>query len=68
MRTFLALAAWAVSASGPLLAQCAMCYQNAAAQGSKGIQALNLGILALLIPPLAIMSCISWVAYQRRDR
>ena len=61
MRTFLALAAWAVSASGPLLAQCAMCYQNAAAQGSKGI-------LALLIPPLAIMSCISWVAYQRRDR
>jgi len=49
-----------------LALQCAMCYQNAAAQGAKGIQALNLGVLVLLLPPVAILGCISWAAYRRR--
>jgi hypothetical protein len=51
----------------PALAlQCAMCYQTAA-QAAQGLRALNTGILILLLPPLAIIGCISWVAYQRRD-
>jgi hypothetical protein len=48
-----------------LLLQCAMCYQTAAQQGAKGIAALNAGILVLLIPPVAIMGCISWLAWRR---
>jgi hypothetical protein len=47
------------------LLQCAMCYQTAAQQGAKGIAALNAGILVLLIPPVAIMGCISWITWRR---
>ena len=50
-----------------LALQCAMCYQTAAGQGAKGMQALNLGILILLLPPMAIIGCITWVVYQRRE-
>jgi len=51
----------------PALAlQCAMCYETAA-QAAQGLRALNTGILILLLPPLAIIGGISWVAYQRRD-
>ena len=49
-----------------LALQCAMCYQTAA-QAAQGLRALNMGILILLLPPLAIIGCISWVAYQRRE-
>lgn len=55
----------ALFSAAPLLAQCAMCYQNASAQGARGIQALNLGVLVLIVPPMAIIGCISWVAYRR---
>ena len=50
-----------------MFAQCAMCYQNAAAQGARGMRALNLGILILLLPPLAIAGCITRLAYRYRD-
>ena len=49
----------------PFALQCAMCYQAASQQGAKGIAALNAGIWILLIPPVAIIGCISWVTYRR---
>ena len=60
-----AAAFWAASA--PALAQCAMCYSTAAAQGAKGIQALNLGIIVLLIPPVTIMGGILLYAFRYRN-
>ena len=57
-----AAACWAVAA--PALAQCAMCYATAASQSEKGIQALNLGIIVLLIPPVTIMGGILWYAFR----
>ncbi len=48
-----------------LALQCAMCNQTAAQQGAKGIAALNAGILVLLLPPLAIAGCISWITWRR---
>lgn len=51
-----------------LLAQgCAMCKTTAAAQSSQAIAALNLGILVLLIPPVAIMSGLFLFAFRRRN-
>ena len=54
-------------ASAPALAQCAMCYTTAAAQGAKGIQALNFGIIVLLIPPVTIMGGILLYAFRYRN-
>jgi hypothetical protein len=50
-----------------LFAQCAMCYQTAAASGAKGIHALNLGIVALLLPVASIIGAISVLCYRHRD-
>jgi hypothetical protein len=50
-----------------LVWQCAMCYQTAAGQSVQGMRALNLGILILLVPPLAIIGGIAWVAYRKRE-
>jgi hypothetical protein len=46
---------------------CAMCYQNAAATGPQGGEALRHAILVLIIPPLAIFSAILGLLYQRRN-
>jgi hypothetical protein len=43
-------------------AQCAMCKTTAEASGEA--QGLNLGILFLLAPPLAIFCAIFWTAYK----
>ena len=51
----------------PAAAQCAMCYSTAAAQDSEAIKALNLGILVLLIPPVAIMGGILLLAFRYRN-
>ena len=51
----------------PAAAQCAMCYSTAAAQDSEAIKALNLGILVLLIPPVAIMGSILLLAFRYRN-
>ena len=67
MATGVALLLLLLAVSGPAFAQCAMCYQNAAAQGPGATRALNLGILILLIPPLAIAGCITRAAYRYRD-
>ena len=54
-------------ASAPAMALCAVCYTTAAAQGADGIQALNLGIVVLLIPPLAIFSGLLIYAFRYRN-
>ncbi|MBI3683284.1 MAG: hypothetical protein HY235_23170 [Acidobacteria bacterium] len=47
--------------------QCAMCFRNAAAQQAAGAQALNTGILVLLLPALALVAGFCFAAYRRRD-
>jgi len=44
-----------------------MCYSDAAAQNQTGIQALQHGILVLLIPSVLMFLAIFAVAYRRRD-
>jgi hypothetical protein len=65
-----AVAALSVLASpAALYAQsCAMCYQSAAASGSRSIHALKLGILILMFPPLLITVGVMYLAYRKRDQ
>jgi hypothetical protein len=46
---------------------CAMCYQNAAASGAQGREALRHGILVLLFPTLSIFFGIFGLIYSRRN-
>jgi cytochrome c oxidase subunit IV len=48
-----------------ILAQCVMCYRNAAAQQLARSRVLNSGILILLIPPLLILGLILFLAYRK---
>lgn len=47
--------------------QCAQCFRTAAAQQAGGMQALNHGILIMLVLVLAMLAGIAWLAYRRRD-
>ena len=50
------------------LAQCAMCKTTAEAAGEASLAAgLNIGILFLLAPPLAIFCAIFWTAYKSQN-
>ncbi|MFQ5928614.1 MAG: hypothetical protein ACE5MK_02875, partial [Acidobacteriota bacterium] len=52
--------------SSPAFAQgCALCKAAIAAQTASFVQALNLGIVVLLVPPIAIMSSILFIAFRR---
>ena len=53
--------------AAPAAAQCIMCYASAAGTGSRGIRALQIGILVLLLPTLALGAGILWLAYRRRN-
>ncbi len=44
-----------------------MCYTAAAQQSAQGKAALDLGILILLVPTLALFCSVFWVAYRHRD-
>jgi hypothetical protein len=46
---------------------CAMCYQNAAASGAQGREALRHGILILLFPTLSLFVGIFGLIYTRRN-
>ena len=55
-------------ASEPLLGQgCPMCKTAVAVQQASAIQALNLGILVLLFPPLGILTCILIFTFRRDE-
>jgi hypothetical protein len=46
---------------------CAMCYQNAAASGAQGREALRQGILILLFPVLSLFVGIFVLIFRRRN-
>jgi len=47
---------------------CALCYTQAAASGTRMIQALRSGIVILIIPPLSMCLGAIVLAYRRRDQ
>ena len=64
----LSLAALAIYGGGaPALAQCAMCKASAAGLDDAGARNLNLAVLVLLCPPVAIFCAIAVVAYRHRQ-
>jgi len=68
--TFLALSctlAVAVLAGRAAGQGCAMCYQNAAASGAAGREALRHGILVLLIPAVSFFLGVFALIYRRRN-
>lgn len=50
-----------------LLAQCVMCFRNAAAQQLERARVLNWGIVILLLPPLCILAGFAWLAFRKRS-
>ena len=62
------LLAWVSLNGTDLLAQgCAMCKTVAEAQSREAAASLNLGILFLLVPPVAIMAGLLLFAFRRCD-
>jgi hypothetical protein len=62
------IAALFVTLAAHVAAQgCAMCYQNAAASGAQGRDALRHGILILLFPTLSLFVGIFGLIYSRRN-
>jgi hypothetical protein len=59
-------ALFAVCAPHAVAQGCAMCYQNAAASGVQGREALRHGILILLFPTLSIFVGIFGLIFTRR--
>ena len=55
-----------VGAASPAFSQCAMCRENAAAAG-EGAEALNFGIIVLLMPALVMFMGVLVFAAGRRD-
>ena len=47
-------------------AQCVMCFRTAAAQNSERARVMDIGIIILLIPPVAILSGFLVLCYKRR--
>jgi len=53
----------------PAFAQsCALCYTQAAASGSRMIQALKSGILILIAPPTFMSIGLLFVCYRKRNK
>jgi hypothetical protein len=48
--------------------QCAMCFRNAESQSKARAEALNKGILILLVPLAGSVGAIACLAYRRRSR
>ena len=60
------LAAGALALPGAAeAAQCALCRLTAASGGARAGRALSLGVVILLVPPVAIFCSIFVVAYRR---
>lgn len=51
-----------------IVAQCVMCYRNAAAQGAARGRVLDAGIVVLIIPPVLILAGILWLAMRSDAR
>ena len=61
----LALVTQLGSASGAFAQGCALCYTSASAVGAAGQRSLDYGILALLIPALALFLTVIFMLYRR---
>ncbi|MFN0106265.1 MAG: hypothetical protein ACKV2U_29760 [Bryobacteraceae bacterium] len=48
--------------------QCAMCFRTAESQTRARAEALNMGILIMLVPLAGGAGIIGWLAYGRRAR
>ncbi len=46
---------------------CSMCYASAAQEDARAQQALNLGIIVLIIPPVLLFAGVMVTAFRRRD-
>jgi hypothetical protein len=46
---------------------CAMCLTSAMAQGGRAMEAMNLGILVLLVPPFLIIVGVLGFTFTRRS-
>lgn len=51
--------------AAPAAAQCILCYASAAGSGDRGIRALQIGILIMLVPTLAILAGLVWITVRR---
>ena len=47
---------------------CALCYTQAASSGARMIQALNSGILILIVPPTFVSVGMIFVVYHKRNQ
>ena len=54
-------------AAASLNAQCVMCFRTAAAQQVERARVLNMGILVMLIPPVAILTGFVWLLWRRNN-
>lgn len=61
----LLVAAVLLALPGAAEAQCALCKLSAASGGPRAVRALAVGVLVLLVPPVAIFCSIFVVAYRR---
>ncbi|MBI3895792.1 MAG: hypothetical protein HY313_07650 [Acidobacteria bacterium] len=69
-RFFSSLALTAVAAGAVLpnaVAYCTTCYLGATGAGDKGIRALQMGIIVLIIPTAIILGGILWYAFRYQD-
>ena len=51
--------------AAPAAAQCFLCYVSAAGSGDRGIRTLQIGILILMIPTVAILAGLVWMVVRR---
>jgi hypothetical protein len=50
--------------AAPAFGQCAMCYMSAQALNKDGQQAINRGVVILLVPPVGIMTAGVSMAFR----
>ena len=60
------MAALVPLAASSAFAQCVMCFRTAAAQNSARARVLDIGIIILVIPPVAILTGFLVLCYKRR--
>lgn len=64
-RGFLCALCLTVASSSAFAQTCALCYEQAAQSGARTARAINLGILALLIPTLLLFVGVLLFAVKR---
>lgn len=68
LSAFLLAAAAQFLTAAPAAAQCVLCYISAAGSGDRGIRTIQIGILILMIPTVAILAGLVWTVIRRGYR